>query len=98
MTVRDAAVMLDVMSGFHWGDGYSFPSPNAKFTKSLGAGVKGLKIAWSPDLGYATVDTEVKQICERAAKEFSTMGATFCYSVSHNNSLRPSSPSLRADC
>jgi aspartyl-tRNA(Asn)/glutamyl-tRNA(Gln) amidotransferase subunit A len=74
-TVRDAALMLDVMSGFHWGDGYSFPSPNAKFTKSLGAGVKGLKIAWSPDLGYATVDPQVKEICARAAKEFSKLGA-----------------------
>jgi len=74
-TVRDAAVMLDVMAGFHWGDGYSFPSPNAKFTKSLGAGVKGLKIAWSPDLGYATVDPQIEEICARAAKEFSKLGA-----------------------
>jgi aspartyl-tRNA(Asn)/glutamyl-tRNA(Gln) amidotransferase subunit A len=67
--------MLDVMAGFHWGDGYSFPSPNAKFTKSLGARVKGLKIAWSPDLGYAIVDPQVKEICARAAKEFSKLGA-----------------------
>jgi aspartyl-tRNA(Asn)/glutamyl-tRNA(Gln) amidotransferase subunit A len=74
-TVRDAAVTLDVMSGFHWGDGYSFPSPNAKFTKSLGSGVKGFKVAWSPDLGYANVDPQVKEICARAAKEFSKLGA-----------------------
>ena len=74
-TVRDSAIMLDVMSGHHWGDGYSIPAPGISFTKLLKSGVKGLKIAWSPDLGYATVDTEVKQICERAAKEFSAMGA-----------------------
>ena len=74
-TVRDAAVMLDVMAGFHWGDGYSFPSPKAKFTKSIGAGVKGLTIAWSPDLGYAIVDPQVNEICARAAKEFSKLGA-----------------------
>jgi Asp-tRNA(Asn)/Glu-tRNA(Gln) amidotransferase A subunit family amidase len=74
-TVRDAAVMLDVTAGHHWGDGYSIYAPAVRFAKSLKGGVKGLKIAWSPDLGYATVDTEVKQICERAAKEFSAMGA-----------------------
>jgi Asp-tRNA(Asn)/Glu-tRNA(Gln) amidotransferase A subunit family amidase len=74
-TVRDAALMLEVAAGFHWGDGYSFPSPGVKFTKSLGAGVKGLKIAWSPDLGYANVVPQVKAICAEAAKTFSEMGA-----------------------
>jgi aspartyl-tRNA(Asn)/glutamyl-tRNA(Gln) amidotransferase subunit A len=74
-TVRDAALMLDVIAGYHWGDGYSLPAPVSSFAKSLGRGVKGLKIAWSPDLGFATVDSEVKKICERAANKFSQMGA-----------------------
>ena len=74
-TVGDAALMLDVMAGPHWGDLYSIPAPERKFTESLKGGVKGLKIAWSPDLGYAEVDPEVLAICERAAKEFSKMGA-----------------------
>jgi aspartyl-tRNA(Asn)/glutamyl-tRNA(Gln) amidotransferase subunit A len=73
-TVRDAALMLDVMAGYHWGDFYSLPAPAVSFTKSLKGGVKGLKIAWSPDLGYATVDPQVKAICEKAAREFSSLG------------------------
>jgi aspartyl-tRNA(Asn)/glutamyl-tRNA(Gln) amidotransferase subunit A len=74
-TVEDAALMLDVMAGYHWGDGYSIFAPAVRFAKSLKGGVKGLKIAWSPDLGYATVDPQVKAICEQAASEFSSLGA-----------------------
>lgn len=74
-TVRDAALMLDVMAGPHWGDVYSIPAPGISFAESLEGGVKGMKIAWSHDLGYAEVDPEVRKICERAAKEFSQMGA-----------------------
>jgi Asp-tRNA(Asn)/Glu-tRNA(Gln) amidotransferase A subunit family amidase len=75
-TVKDAAVMLDAIAGYHWGDGYSLPPPKSSFTRLLGKGVKGLKIAWSPDLGFATVDPEVKTICERAASMFEEMGAS----------------------
>jgi Asp-tRNA(Asn)/Glu-tRNA(Gln) amidotransferase A subunit family amidase len=74
-TVGDAALMLDVMAGPHWGDPYSIPKPETKFVDSLNGGVKGLKIAWSPDLGYAEVDPRVHAICERAAKTFAEMGA-----------------------
>ena len=74
-TVGDAALMLDVMGGYHWGDSYSFPSPRRSFARALKGGVKGMKIAWSPDLGYAAVEPEVKAICEKAAKEFARMGA-----------------------
>ena len=74
-TVRDAALMLDVMAGRHWGDRYSLPPPGLKFTESLEGGVKGLKVAWSPDLGYAAVSRQVRTICEEAIKKFSEMGA-----------------------
>ena len=74
-TVRDAALMLDVMAGPHWGDVYSIPAPGVSFAESLQGGIRGLKVAWSPDLGYAEVDPEVREICERAAGEFSRLGA-----------------------
>ncbi len=74
-TVKDAALMLDIMAGYHWGDGYSIPAPAVSFTRSLRGGVKGLKLAWSPNLGYATVDPQVKAICEQAANKFSGLGA-----------------------
>jgi aspartyl-tRNA(Asn)/glutamyl-tRNA(Gln) amidotransferase subunit A len=74
-TVRDAAVMLDVMAGHHWGDIYSLKAPEVGFAKSLNGGVRGLRIAWSPDLGYAEADSQVLKICEQAAQQFSLMGA-----------------------
>lgn len=74
-TVGDAAMMLDVMAGHHWGDIYSIRAPEASFASALQGGVRGLKIAWSRDLGYAEVDPQVLEICERAAKQFSSMGA-----------------------
>lgn len=74
-TVRDAALMLDVMAGLHWGDCFSIPAPAKRFSTSLRGGVNGLRIAWSPDLGYAEVDAEVRRVCERAAKGFSRLGA-----------------------
>lgn len=75
-TVEDAAVMLDVMSGPHWGDVFSIPKPEKSFTKYIDKGVKGLRIAWSPDLGFAKATPEVIAICEQAAKAFAQMGAT----------------------
>lgn len=74
-TVKDAALMLDVMAGPHWGDVYSIPAPGVSFAESLQGGIRGLKVAWSPDLGYAEVAPEVREICERAAGEFSRLGA-----------------------
>ena len=74
-TVKDAALMLDVMAGPHWGDRHSIPPPGLNFVESLGGGVKGLRVAWSPDLGYAAVSHQVRTICEDAIKKFSEMGA-----------------------
>ena len=74
-TVQDAALMLDVMAGCHWGDRYSIMPPGVSFAESPGGGVRGLKMAWSPDLGYATVDPQIRGICERAVKKFVEMGA-----------------------
>ena len=75
--VRDSAVMMNVMAG---------PAPDAEyltlqetppdFTEALGRGVKGLRIAWSPDIGGAAVDGEVKAAAQRAAQSFEKLGAT----------------------
>jgi Asp-tRNA(Asn)/Glu-tRNA(Gln) amidotransferase A subunit family amidase len=74
-TVRDAALMLDVMAGPHWGDMYSIPRHEGSFTDSLGLGVRGLRVAWSPDLGRADVDPEVAEVCLKAARVFEELGA-----------------------
>jgi len=74
-TVQDAALMLDIMSGLHWGDYSSVPAPDISFASSLRGGVKGLKVAWSLDLGFATVSRQVRAIFENAVKRFAEMGA-----------------------
>ena len=45
------------------------------FSATLGQGVAGWRIAWSPDLGYAGVDPEVVRVIEMAARVFEELGA-----------------------
>lgn len=73
-TVADAALMLAVMAGPHPSDPYSLEAPPADYQGELKKGIKGLKIAWSPDLGYATVDPEVAEITSGAARAFEELG------------------------
>ncbi|MBI4639661.1 MAG: amidase [Candidatus Tectomicrobia bacterium] len=75
-TVRDAAIFLRVMSGFHpEAEPGTIQEPPPDFTASLGLGVRGLRIAWSPDLGSIPVDREVREITERAAQVFQELEA-----------------------
>ncbi|MSQ12172.1 MAG: amidase [Dehalococcoidia bacterium] len=74
-TVEDAALLLQAMAGPDPGDPYSLRQPPPNFRAGLDAGAKGLRIAWSPDLGYAAVDPEVAAAVRRAAKAFARMGA-----------------------
>ena len=73
-TVGDAALMLSVMAGPHEADRTSLEAPPENYVGLLNRGVKGLRVAWSPDLGYAVVDPEVKKIAAAAAKSFTELG------------------------
>ncbi len=73
-TVEDAALMLQVMAGAHRGDRMSLPQGDHNYLDALKRGVKGLRMAFSPDLGYAVVDPEVKKITARAAGAFEELG------------------------
>lgn len=73
-TVADAALMLSVMAGPHEADRSSLEAPPEDYVGKLNEGVKGLRVAWSADLGYASVDPEVKRIAAAAAKTFSELG------------------------
>jgi aspartyl-tRNA(Asn)/glutamyl-tRNA(Gln) amidotransferase subunit A len=74
-TVADAALMLDVIAGHEPGDPFSVVDYPGSFLEQVDLGVEGKRIAWSPDLGYAAVDPEVRAICEAAAKRFADAGA-----------------------
>jgi aspartyl-tRNA(Asn)/glutamyl-tRNA(Gln) amidotransferase subunit A len=73
-TVSDAALMLDVIAGYEPGDPFSVPDHPGSFLDGIDRGVKGLRVGWSPDLGYALVDPAVRAVCERAAKRFEDLG------------------------
>jgi aspartyl-tRNA(Asn)/glutamyl-tRNA(Gln) amidotransferase subunit A len=74
-TVADAALMMEVMAGPDDRDPLSLPGGRVAFRRELKKGIRGLKIAWSLDLGYAVVDERVKAAVESAVKAFAELGA-----------------------
>jgi len=74
-TVRDAALMLRVMAGPDERDRHSLPFDGTDYLAIVGEGIRGLRVAWSPDLGYALVEPVVRESCERAARTFEGLGA-----------------------
>jgi aspartyl-tRNA(Asn)/glutamyl-tRNA(Gln) amidotransferase subunit A len=72
-TVRDAALMLTVMAGADPRDRLSLPS-EIDFLEAMEGSISGLRVAWSPDLGYAPIDPEVREITATAAARFSELG------------------------
>jgi aspartyl-tRNA(Asn)/glutamyl-tRNA(Gln) amidotransferase subunit A len=73
-TVRDAALMLNAIAGADPRDRLSWSS-GLDYTQGLDAGMQGLRIAWSPTLGYASVDPDVLEHTERAAMAVRELGA-----------------------
>lgn len=75
-TVADSALMLEVMAGPHPLDYTTLEAGPAHYLARLHEGVKGKKIAYSPDLGHARVDPDVAALVRRAAERFTELGAT----------------------
>ncbi len=73
-TVRDAALMLQAMAGPDDRDPLSFPATGEDYVANLDGGVRGLRVAWSPTLGYAKVHPEVRAAAESAAMRFQDLG------------------------
>ena len=73
-TVADSALMLQAMAGPDDRDAASLESEPDDFLAQLNDGVKGLKVAYSPDLGYLRVDPEVAARVESAALAFEQLG------------------------
>jgi aspartyl-tRNA(Asn)/glutamyl-tRNA(Gln) amidotransferase subunit A len=75
-TVADAALMLEVMSGPHPLDHTASEAGPADYLRRLDAGIRGKRVAFSPDLGHARVDPEVARLVAAAAARFAELGAT----------------------
>jgi len=73
-TVRDAALLQNVITGPHPSD---ITTLRPKLTIPLEAKpINGWKIAYSPDLGICEVDPEVRRNTEAALEVFRSLGAT----------------------
>jgi aspartyl-tRNA(Asn)/glutamyl-tRNA(Gln) amidotransferase subunit A len=74
-TVADAALLMNVTAGADPRDRHSWSS-GIDYRAALGGDVSGLRIGWSPDLGYATVTPEVRRLTEAAARRFEELGCS----------------------
>jgi aspartyl-tRNA(Asn)/glutamyl-tRNA(Gln) amidotransferase subunit A len=62
--VRDAALMMSVIAGFDERDPFSIAGPKLDYLAAYERRRKGLRIAYSPTLGYARPDPRVTEIVE----------------------------------
>lgn len=76
MSVEDAATTMNVIKKPDARDWTSLPYDDKNYLETLKKGVNGLKIAFSPTLGYVkNVDPEVALKVAEAAKIFESLGA-----------------------
>lgn len=73
--VRDAAAMLEVMAGPDPRDPLSIDGASDGFIAACDGDVRGLRLAFSADLGYAPVDAEAADAARAAAVAFEELGA-----------------------
>ena len=74
-TVRDAALMLNAMAGAHRRDPLSLAADSTDFLHGIDGGVKGLRVAWSADLGFLRPEPEIGAIAQQGMQVFEDMGA-----------------------
>ena len=74
-TVSDAALMLQAMAEPDGRDWCGVLTPAPDYGRAVRGGIEGLRIAYSPDLGYAKVDAQVARGVAAAVKVLRSLGA-----------------------
>ncbi len=74
-TAADAALLMGAIARHDDRDPWALPDDGRDYLARLEDGVRGLRIAFSPDLGFAKVDPEVARIVADAVKAFADAGA-----------------------
>ena len=74
--VEDAALMMNVITRTDPRDPFALPNDPLDYQAFLTPDLKGISIAYSPDLGYAKVDPEVAHIVAAAVETLESQGAT----------------------
>ena len=73
--LSDIVLALDAVIGPDPSDLRSLPMPEPAWSGALERAHVPMKVAWSPTLGYAPVDSEVRAVCESAMAVLSDLGA-----------------------
>jgi amidase len=74
-TVADTALLLSAIAGPDPRSPISLEEPGASFARPLAADPRGLRVAWSPDLGgQVPVEPEVAAVVEDSARVFADLG------------------------
>lgn len=73
--VYDAALMMDAIARPDARDWYALPTDPQPMLTGLNDGIKGLRVAYSPNLGYAKVDPEIAIAVRRAVDLMADLGA-----------------------
>jgi len=76
MTVEDVALLMNTIALPDTRDWTSLPFDDVDYLAGLHRGVKGLRVAYSPTLGYAkNIDSEIAAATAQAAKHLQDLGA-----------------------
>ena len=73
-TVQDVALLLSVMAGFDARSPIAIAEPGSKFRAPLERDMRGVRIAWSSDLGGLPVDRRVTNALEAQRHVFEALG------------------------
>jgi aspartyl-tRNA(Asn)/glutamyl-tRNA(Gln) amidotransferase subunit A len=74
-TVGDAALMMNVVAQYDPRDWMAIRAPGGDYLAGLEDGVRGLRIALCPSLGYAAIDADVDRAVRKAGSVLAELGA-----------------------
>lgn len=74
-TPADAARMLNIIGRYDYRDPYALRGQPKDWGEELGKDIRGVRIAFSPTLGYARVEPEVAAEVRLAAQRLESLGA-----------------------
>jgi aspartyl-tRNA(Asn)/glutamyl-tRNA(Gln) amidotransferase subunit A len=69
-TVADAALVLSVIAGPDGRDRLSIPTDDVDWLSATAGELRGVRVAYSPDLGYAAADPQVRAVVDQAVGVF----------------------------
>jgi amidase/aspartyl-tRNA(Asn)/glutamyl-tRNA(Gln) amidotransferase subunit A len=74
-TVEDAALALNSLAGYDPRDPFSLNEPAVDYTAATRRSIRGLRIAYSPNLDVFPVDSRVAAVVSQAVRAFEEAGA-----------------------